>query len=52
MPLQEIRASLAMENLYLTERELALLQNYAEGKIDFAALRRAVFQEASTSQAA
>ncbi|MBQ9219831.1 MAG: antitoxin VbhA family protein [Succinivibrio dextrinosolvens] len=35
MLLDEVKATLAMENLYLTEEQEKLLQSYADGEISF-----------------
>ncbi len=35
MLLDEVKATLAMENLYLSEEQEKLLQSYADGEISF-----------------
>ncbi len=52
MLLDEVKATLAMENLILTEDQEKLLQSYAEGKITFKQFQEQISKLAKDSKAA
>ncbi len=52
MLLDEIKATLAMEKLYLTPAEEQVLQDFAQGRISFSRLQAFVLEQLKNRKAA